>query len=146
MSCIKCGNDSTTDIFGWCRACRFSHRKAWEYLHREIEDIDDDIGEIKTTSGIAFEIRTSKTYRTWKRLVMEDNNNGGCIICGSKSNLHIHHKVRFSSILYNNRIDNLDDALQCDELWNISNGMVLCAYCHSMEHPNHSGLILSLVK
>jgi len=37
-----------------------------------------------------------------------------------------------SIILEDNEIKNIDDALGCEELWNINNGRTLCHPCHKM--------------
>lgn len=44
--------------------------------------------------------------------------------------LHAHHIKAFSQILTDNNINTLDDALQCKELWDITNGVTFCRLCH----------------
>jgi hypothetical protein len=46
--------------------------------------------------------------------------------------LEAHHIKSFSSIIKDNGITSLEQAHQCQELWDISNGITLCKKCHNM--------------
>lgn len=52
----------------------------------------------------------------------------GCNIRGGY--LEANHIVLFSRIIKSNNIKCLEDALRCQELWNINNGITLCQECH----------------
>jgi hypothetical protein len=55
-----------------------------------------------------------------------------CQDCGMRGGiLNAHHIKRFSIILKENNIKTLEDALMCEELWNINNGKTLCKKCHN---------------
>ena len=53
--------------------------------------------------------------------------------CGTK-NIYIisHHIKKFSDIIYEYKIKTLEQALNCEELWNINNGKTLCEECHKL--------------
>jgi 5-methylcytosine-specific restriction endonuclease McrA len=40
-------------------------------------------------------------------------------------------KKQFIKILRENNIVNIDDAMKCDELWDIDNAITLCKSCHN---------------
>jgi len=54
-----------------------------------------------------------------------------CQECG-KSGCYIeaHHKKGFSIILAEHNIASLEEAISCDELWDIDNGITYCKPCH----------------
>jgi len=80
-------------------------------------------------------IRTSKKYDRWRTDVF-NRDNFTCVKCGYKGNrLHAHHKKAFAVILDNNNITTYDEAMMCEELWDVSNGQTLCSdVCHDHEH------------
>ena len=75
-------------------------------------------------------IRCSFKYRQWRDDIYTRDNFicQECGQCGGK--LHAHHIKRFSSIIQYYEITTLEEALECDELWNINNGITLCEDCH----------------
>ena len=55
-----------------------------------------------------------------------------CQECRQKGgNLEIHHIKPFNIIIKENRIKTIEQALNCEELWNINNGQTLCLKCHN---------------
>ena len=83
-------------------------------------------------TSINEQIRKSFNYRQWRSDVfMRDNYT--CQICGKRGNGRIeadHHIKQFSLILKGYNIKTLEDAENCEELWNINNGRTLCKDCH----------------
>jgi len=75
-------------------------------------------------------IRNCFKYRQWRSDVFT-RDSFTCQLC-FKSNgyLEAHHIKAYSKIISENNIKNLDDALMCEELWNINNGQTLCKVCH----------------
>jgi hypothetical protein len=75
-------------------------------------------------------IRSCFRYRQWRSDVFTKDNFTcqDCYIRGG--NLEAHHIKKFSIILAENNIKNIDSALKCEELWNINNGKTLCLICH----------------
>jgi hypothetical protein len=81
-------------------------------------------------------IRGSVNSRDWKLKVF--NRDGyTCKECGNKSvrgnavYLEAHHIKEFAQIIVDNNIKSFDDALICDEMWDINNGVTLCRACHN---------------
>lgn len=62
-----------------------------------------------------------------------ERDNYTCQKCGKiGGKLNAHHKKLFSQILKDNNICNTGDAFNCDELWDIDNGITLCEVgCHN---------------
>ena len=75
-------------------------------------------------------IRKSFEYRQWRSDVFT-RDNFICQECFVKGGIfEAHHKKEFSIILDENNIKTLYDAIRCEELWNINNGVTLCKDCH----------------
>lgn len=82
------------------------------------------------TSELKELIRKSTQYLRWRKTIFE-RDLYICQNCGSKGcRLHVDHIKPFSIILYEQNISSLDDALNCQELWNLENGRTLCVDCH----------------
>lgn len=61
-----------------------------------------------------------------------------CQECGDRGGkLNAHHIDLFSDIIKRNNIKTLDEALLCDELWNLNNGITLCKHCHLIKHKKN---------
>lgn len=82
-------------------------------------------------SSLSKRIRNCYKYRQWVSdvLTKEDFT---CYDCFEKSGkLEIHHYPKsFAEILQEYKIKTLEEALNCEELWNINNGQILCKKCH----------------
>lgn len=76
-------------------------------------------------------IRKLLKYRQWRSDVFT-RDNFTCQICGLRGTKieADHFPKRFSVIIQENNISSLDEALNCEELWNLNNGRVLCVACH----------------
>ena len=75
-------------------------------------------------------IRESYKYRQWRSDVYT-RDNFTCQECGQiGKRLNAHHIKSFSSILQFYEITTIEEALECEELWNINNGITLCKECH----------------
>ena len=76
-------------------------------------------------------IRTCFEYRQWRSDIFT-RDDFTCQECGKKGGyLEAHHLKEFSKILEENNIKTLEEALNCEELWNINNGITLCSHCHN---------------
>lgn len=85
-------------------------------------------------TALTITIRSSVTYRLWRAAVYY-RDKWVCRDCGKKSRkLIAHHLKFFKDILDEFTILTLDQALNCAELWDISNGLTLCPKCHSKRH------------
>ena len=80
------------------------------------------------------------TYRQWRSDIFT-RDDFTCQECGQRGGyLHAHHIKSFSSILQFYEITTLKEALNCEELWNINNGITLCVECHK---KTYSGVLLN---
>ncbi len=75
-------------------------------------------------------IRQCFRYRLWRDDVYH-RDDFVCQKCGRRGGiLHADHIKPFILIILENKIKTVEDALACDELWNINNGQTLCVTCH----------------
>jgi len=88
-------------------------------------------------SSLEHLIRTNFKSRQWRSDVFT-RDNFTCQICGDNRghNLNAHHIKSFSKIIQFYEITTLEEALECEELWNINNGITLCEKCHNVININ----------
>jgi 5-methylcytosine-specific restriction endonuclease McrA len=81
---------------------------------------------------LLLRIRFSFKYRQWRSDVFT-RDNFTCQECGDNKggNLEAHHIKEFAKIIEEYQIKTLEQALSCEELWNINNGRTLCLKCHN---------------
>jgi len=82
-------------------------------------------------------VRNCTRYKEWRMSVFQ-RDNFTCIHCNDSTggNLIAHHIVRFSVLMEENHITTLEEAIQCEALWNVSNGITFCDKCHCKIHKN----------
>lgn len=83
-------------------------------------------------SSLSDRIRHLFQYRQWRSDVFT-RDNFTCQECGDDrgGNLEAHHEPEsLSDILEKYRIKTIEEALACEELWNINKGRTLCEDCH----------------
>jgi hypothetical protein len=91
-------------------------------------------------------IRSSSKMNKWRSDVFKRDNYTD-VITGLKShNLNAHHLISFQDLISKYEITTLQEALDCEELWDISNGITLDRDNHmKIYHPhsnfNHQTLI-----
>ena len=74
-------------------------------------------------------IRKTKEYLDWKaQIFVRDDRK--CTICDSTKSIEADHIVPFSTLLKDNDIKSVEDAIACEELWDVDNGRTLCHECH----------------
>jgi len=79
---------------------------------------------------LILHIRQSFKSRQWRSDIFT-RDNFTCQDCGQVGGrLNVHHIKSFSSIIQFYEITTFEEALECDELWNINNGITLCIECH----------------
>lgn len=86
-------------------------------------------------SDLRDHIRHTFKYRQWRSDIYT-RDDYTCQLCGARSgngkrvDLNTDHIKLFSLILRENNIKSVEEALKCEELWNINNGRTLCVDCH----------------
>lgn len=75
------------------------------------------------------EIERMPKYTNWRSSVF-DRHGKRCEMCGSTNDLEIHHRTSFDAILRSYQINTIERAFECDALWDVGNGSVLCKPCH----------------
>ena len=86
-------------------------------------------------SDIKFQIRKLYKYRQWRSDIFT-RDDFTCQLCGIKGGYleADHYPKIFSVIMKEYQIKTLEEALKCEELWNINNGRTLCWDCHHIVH------------
>lgn len=90
---------------------------------------------------LSAQIRNSFKYRQWRSDVFT-RDNYTCQKCeqvGGK--LNVDHITPFSVIFAKNCISSFDEAMECEEFWNINNGSTLCLACHKKTDTFLSGAL-----
>lgn len=88
-------------------------------------------------------LRKSYKYRQWRSDIFT-RDNFICQRCNKKGGiLNAHHIEAFNKIVKENNIKYIEEALNCEELWNINNGITLCLECHIktdnyLKHNNYA--------
>lgn len=79
---------------------------------------------------VARGIRTCAHYAQWRLSVFE-RDKFTCCSCGvSGGDLNADHIKPFHSILKENNIKSVEQAIECEKLWDVENGRTLCVACH----------------
>ena len=81
------------------------------------------------TETIGRQIRDSNKYKKWRRIVRKLGRYS-CLFCGSKEKIHADHIKPFAIIILENNIKTLEEAWECNELWDLKNSRILCENCH----------------
>lgn len=82
-------------------------------------------------TDLRYAIRNSRNYRLWRKECFE-RENYTCEMCNNRGGyLEVHHIKPFSLICDENKIQSLEEAKMCNELWDTNNGQVLCKACHN---------------
>lgn len=82
------------------------------------------------TTKLSIKIRSSFEYREWRRKIFE-RDNYICRICEKRGgDVHADHIKPFYKIILQYNVKNLQDAQNCNQLWDIYNGRTLCVECH----------------
>jgi hypothetical protein len=89
-------------------------------------------------------VRMCTRYKVWRHTICQ-RDNFTCVHCQVNGvKLIVHHITRFSKIIKENHITTLEEAIQCEALWDVSNGLTLCKKCHKKLHKtlNKSQIIM----
>src|ERR671938_560855 len=87
------------------------------------------------TPLLKLKIRNTTKYLNWRLSILK-RENFTCQICHTsvKENkslrLEVHHPETFDEICKENNVSTIAQALGCDELWDLKNGISVCYKCH----------------
>lgn len=78
------------------------------------------------------QIRNCFFYRQWRSDIFK-RDDFMCQSCGKRGGRieADHYPKKFSVIFDENKIESLEQAENCEELWNLNNGRTLCFDCHN---------------
>lgn len=83
-------------------------------------------------TAIRFLIPSLLKYKIWRTKVFE-RDNWSCQTCNKRGcYLEAHHIKRLSIIIDKYQLKISEDCINCDELWDIKNGVTLCSDCHNL--------------
>lgn len=82
-------------------------------------------------------IRGLFQYRQWRSDIFT-RDNFICQKCFKKGYIEAHHIISLSVLIKKYNIKTIEDAINCQELWNINNGVTLCLDCHK-KTDNYKG-------
>lgn len=105
-------------------------------------------GGITKLSG---RIRELLQYKAW-RLSVYERDHFTCMMpnCTKiEKKLNSHHIKNLSKIIEENKITTIEQALLCEELWNINNGITLCKKCHEgirQHEKNYIPIFTEIIK
>jgi len=77
-------------------------------------------------------LRRLTENRAWMDAVKASD--GRCLVCGVTESLESHHIVPLAMLVGVHGIASRDQARECSPLWDLSNGMTVCARCHYKIH------------
>ena len=88
-----------------------------------------------TSPSLKLKIRNTTKYLNWRLSILK-RDNFTCQICHAnmKDNrslrLEVHHAKTFDDICKENAVSTVEQALGCEELWDLKNGISICYRCH----------------
>jgi len=135
----RCSCDLHTERVVKGNGLRSGNSKSCGCLHREIVS-EVNLGEKNSNwkGGVTLlskQVRYLPEYKNWYKEVFE-RDNYTCRYSGEKGRLSCHHIKPFHTILEENNITTKEQALDCKELWDISNGITLLFDYHSQTSKN----------
>ena len=95
---------------------------------------DDDYNKL-SASLLKLKIRNTTEYLNWRIAILK-RDNFKCRMCSAsiKDNkglrLEVHHAKSFNDICKESSITTTKQALECNEIWSLDNGISLCYGCH----------------
>lgn len=128
----------TKDKISKNNSCYWSGKERPLYVREKIRNslVNKYIGEKSPNwrggrKTLPDNIRRLFEYRRWRSEVFT-RDSFTCQQCRDNQgrNLEAHHIKRFLKIIEENNVKTIQEALVCEELWNINNGITLCKRCH----------------
>ena len=72
----------------------------------------------KELNKLCSQIRRSSKYKAWRQTILDRDKE-------TLKNLQVHHKDPFRDIILRNNILSVEDAENCEELWDVDNGITI---------------------
>jgi len=121
-------------LFGKKQPIEWQEKKSKALIGRKRPDLamygEDNPAWKGGKSSLNKSIRDCAQYSDW-RIQVFGRDNFTCQDCGVRGSwLEVHHKVAFYKILEDNNILTMEEALLCNALWDIDNGITYCKPCH----------------
>jgi hypothetical protein len=100
--------------------------------------INDSNNIVQTTSPtplLKLQIRNTTKYLNWRVAVLK-RDNFTCRLChasvkdNKRLRLEVHHPKPFDEICNESMVSTIEQALRCDQLWDLNNGLTVCYRCH----------------
>ncbi len=133
--CPKCKINQCSPTAKNCRKCiRLLQKKGIIKVGKSFGKKEKHWNWKGGKTNLRNQIENLIQYRQWRSDIFT-RDNFTCQKCEIKGGyLHAHHKKTLSKIIEEYQIKTLEQALNCEELWNINNGITLCKECHKIIH------------
>lgn len=124
---------SATQLKRWANGFKFS-KEAIEKMIKANSGVNNHSWKGGVTPFL-IALRGQGVYRKW-RIEVFKRDRFQCVLCGYKSkgkripDIQADHIRPFTTIIAEHNITNLEQAMQCPNLWLIENGRTLCVPCH----------------
>jgi hypothetical protein len=122
-----------SSVFNYLEIYGINRRPAGFQIGNKVQSGDKHYNWRGGITPLASSIRNCIKNMTWRKQCF-DRDGYRCVKCGSREDICVHHKKLFSDILKENKIETLEEAFACDELWDINNGETLCKIHHDEMH------------
>lgn len=144
--CVNCGDEFEMQFWKGAKqeccskGCATSYRqkgKPMSYARRVQFSLakTNDLEFTGFRNKLTRSIRVMGKYLKWRADVLK-RDNYHCQECGNKEQLEAHHIIAFSKIIKEYNLVTLDEARECDVLWDTGNGITYCKKCHIKNDPN----------
>ncbi len=146
--CPTC-NNKKSHMAQICRKCWFKENPPWNRgkigVQKGLKGDKNPMWNGGTTP-LRNQIYNSTEYKLWSSKIKK-RDDFCCKQCSHIGGiLHTDHIKPFFLILRENKIKSLQDAIHCDELWDINNGRTLCVVCHKLTPTYGNKLYFRLLK
>jgi endogenous inhibitor of DNA gyrase (YacG/DUF329 family) len=136
LSCKECGIEYQSQSYEIGRSHFCSRRclAIWQSKHQTGENAPRWDGGITKLQKL---IRGCSKYKEWIKAVFERDDYTDVITGIRGGTLNAHHIISFAELLVKYNIETLEEAINCEALWDIENGITL-------DRDNHMKLFHSL--
>lgn len=110
---------------------RFQTEEPWNKGKKSLKISGENHYLWKGTTPINKWIRNRVEYQIWRKSIFE-RDNYICQICNTRGGQLVvdHWPKSLAQLIQENKITTLEEALNCDVLWDTNNNRTLCQDCH----------------